>query len=110
MAGFSFILPETFWKQVWFIKQEEYQQMLQRRQLYGWGFWLLAIIMLLAVVGWFRKRCWGWFLTVGIFFVNGISDGIRLITGSYVEGGIGVCVTALIIYYQFRPSVKKIFC
>ena len=109
MAGFSLLLPETFWKQIWFFKRDEYRQMLPYHILIGTGFWLLAIIMACAAIGWFKKLRWGWGLTIGIFVANGLGDAVRLIGGNYVEGSIGVCVTAGVIYYLTRPSVKMLF-
>jgi len=109
VAGISLLMPETFWKQVWFFKKAEYRQMLPYRIWIGCGFWILAIILACAGIGWFKRLSWGWRLTVGIFAVNGLSDGVRLVMGNYVEGSIGVCITAGIIFYLTRPSVKKLF-
>ena len=60
-------------------------------------------------MGWFKKRYWGWILTLCIFGINGVGDGMRLIMGSYIEGGMGVCVTAAIIFYLTRPSMERLF-
>ena len=109
MAGLSLLMPETFWRQIWFIKKDEYHQMLPDRILIGCGFSLLALIMAFAAIGWFRKKRWAWILTIGIFLINGLSDGVRLIMDSYVEGIIGVFVSAVVIYFLTRSSVKNIF-
>ncbi len=108
-AGLSLLMPGTFWKQIWFIKKAEYQKMLPNRLWIGWGFWLLAIIMAIAVTGWFRKRRWGWFLVIAIFMINGLSDAVRFVMGNYIEGSIGVCTTAGIVFYLLRSSVKNFF-
>ena len=108
-AGISMLFPGTFWSQIWSFKKMEYQQLLSYRLLVGCGFWTLAVIMTCAAIGWFRRRRWGRVMTMGIFVVNGLGDGVRLVSGSYVEGAIGVCVTAGIIFYLTRPSLKRLF-
>jgi hypothetical protein len=109
VAGISLFWPRTFWSQIWSFKEAEFQQMLSYRVLFGTGFWLLAIIMGIAAIGWFRRLRWGWVITLCIFIVNGMSDAARMFTGSLLEGAIGVSVTAIIIYYLTRPAVKAEF-
>ncbi|MDP4150510.1 MAG: hypothetical protein Q8927_07505 [Bacteroidota bacterium] len=109
VAGISLFWPQTFWSQIWSFKEEEFRQMLPYRVLFGSGFWLLAIVMGMAAIGWFRRRRRGWLMTIGIFVVNGLSDGARMFSGSVLEGAIGVSVTSIIIYYLTRPAVRAEF-
>ncbi len=108
-TGMSLFLPETFWSKIWFIKKPEYRQMLAYSVLIGCGFWMLAVVMGISAVGWFRKRQWGWVMTICIFLLNGLSDSLRFVTGNYIEGSIGVIITSCIIFYLTRSGVKRYF-
>ena len=44
------------------------------RMWLGPGFLILAIVMVSASIGCFRRRIWGWWLAITIFVINGLSD------------------------------------
>ena len=63
----------------------------------GRGFLFLAIGMLLASVGMFRYRRWGWWLALRMFAANGLADIAQVFMGRVLEGAIGVTVAGAII-------------
>ena len=48
--------------------------------------------MLLASVGMFRYRRWGWWLALRMFAANGLADIAQVFMGRVLEGAIGVTV------------------
>jgi hypothetical protein len=109
LASLSLLLPDIPLGLIWSFKRAEYAQLLALGPWVGWAFLLLAIAATLASYGSFRRRQWGWVLSLAIFAVNGLGDAIRLMTGAWVEGLIGVCVTAAIVVWLTRPSVRALF-
>ena len=78
----------------------------------GWlgpAFLMLAIIMALASIGCFRCLMWGWWLAVVIFLIDGLSDAGQILIGHFLEGGIGVAVAGVILFYLSRPNVRGVF-
>jgi uncharacterized membrane protein YccC len=79
------------------------------RMWLGPGFLILAIFMVFASVGCFRRRVWGWWLAVAIFVINGLSDAGQILLGHFLEGGIGVAVAGAILFFFSRPKVRGTF-
>jgi len=73
------------------------------------AFLMLAIVMVSASIGCFRRRIWGWWLAVAIFLVNGLGDVAQIFMGHFLEGGIGVAATGVILFYLSRPNVRGAF-
>jgi uncharacterized membrane protein YccC len=65
--------------------------------------------MVTASIGCFRRRIWGWWLTITIFVINGLSDAGQILIGHFLEGGIGVAVAGAILFYLSRPKVRGTF-
>jgi hypothetical protein len=62
-----------------------------------------------ASIGCFRRRIWGWWLAVVIFLINGLSDAGQILIGHFLEGGVGVAVAGVILFYLSRPHVRRAF-
>jgi len=75
----------------------------------GPAFLTLAIVMVSASIGCFRRHIWGWWLAVAIFVVNGLSDVAQIFMGHFLEGGIGVAAAGVILFYLSRPNVRGAF-
>lgn len=57
----------------------------------------------------FAIRIWGWWLTVAIFLVNGLSDVAQIFMGHFLERGIGVVAAGVILFYLSRSNVRGAF-
>jgi hypothetical protein len=79
------------------------------RMCLGPSFLMLAIVMVSASIGCFRRPIWGWRPAVAIFLVNGLSDVAQIIMGHFLEGGIGVGAAGVILFYLSRPHVRGAF-
>jgi len=62
--------------------------------LIGWGLWM--------------GKGWAWWLTVVIYTLNLLSSLVALSRGD-ATGMIPLLISALILYYFFKPSVKEYF-
>jgi hypothetical protein len=79
------------------------------RMWLGPAFLMLAIVMVSASIGCFRRRMWGWWLAVAIFLVNGLSDIAQISMGHFLGGGIAISAAAAILFYLSRPNVRGAF-
>jgi hypothetical protein len=76
--------------------------------LIGSGLFILGLAYFLMAYGLWNGKSWAWTLTL---ILSGI--GIILGIGSMVIGNIGaifhIIISAIIIYYLYRPNVKAFF-
>jgi polyferredoxin len=75
----------------------------------GPGFLLLAAALAAAAVGWFKRRFWGWMLTVALIATQVFGDLINFLRGDYLRGTAGIIIAGLLLAFLLRPSVRRIF-
>ena len=108
-VGTALLLPGSKLGAIWVLYPARRSLLMPYRIWLGPGFLALAIGMIAASTGCFRQRKWGWWLAVGIFLVNGISDVGQILLGHLLEGGIGVAVASAILLYMSQPKVRATF-
>lgn len=84
-AGVSLLMPGSILDAMWRIKAEEHQQLLQIALPASMGFFVLAVVMAAASMGSFLRRRWAWRLAIVIFIVNGLGDGVRILSDAPME-------------------------
>jgi hypothetical protein len=109
IVGTALLLPGSKLEAIWALYPARRSLLMPYRIWLGPGFLTLAIEMIVASIGCFRHRKWGWWLAVGIFLVNGISDAGQILLGHRLEGGIGVAVAGAILLYLSQPNVRTTF-
>ena len=70
---------------------------------------VLAVILAVAGVAWFRRKLWGWWLAVGIIATQVLGGLVHLATGRIAEGAVGTTVSAFLLAYLLRRRVKAEF-
>lgn len=69
-----------------------------------------GVIGLIAGYGLFALKGWGWTLAIVFAVLNIIRSLLGMFQGGSVPGAIvGIVISGLIIYYLFRPNVKRAF-
>ncbi len=108
-SGFSLLLPGTFLDGLWAWQPQKLAQIIPYRFLVGTLFIIMGVFFTITVVGWFKRKKWGWKFTIAIFIINGIGDAVGIFTGDLWGGIIGVCIAILILLYLFQPKVRGPF-
>jgi hypothetical protein len=108
-VGTALLLPGSKLEVIWKLYPARRAVLMPYRVWLGPGFLILAIVMASASIGWFRRRIWGWWLAVVIFLINGLSDAGQILIGHFLEGGVGVAVAGVILFYLSRPHVRGAF-
>lgn len=108
-VGIALLRPGSMLKVIWKLYPARRALLMPYRMWLGPGFLVLAIVMVSASVGCFRRRIWGWWLAIAIFVINGLSDAGQILIGHLLEGGIGVAVAGAILFYLSRPKVRGTF-
>jgi hypothetical protein len=108
-VGTALLFPGSAMEMIWRTYPARRALLMPYREWLGPGFLALAAAMMLASVGCFRRRQWGWRLAVAIFAITGISDAGQIFLGHTAEGAIGVVVAGAILFYLSRASVRNAF-
>jgi len=64
---------------------------------------------LLAGIGWFKRRYWGWRLAVAIIATHIAGDLVNLSLGRVIEGSVGIAAACALLLYLWRAPVRAVF-
>jgi hypothetical protein len=108
-VGMALLMPGSKLEVIWKLYPARRLLLMPYHRWLGPGFLILAIVMVSASIGCFRRRMWGWWLAAIIFIVNGLSDAGQILIGHFLEGGIGVAAASAFLFYLSRPKVRESF-
>lgn len=108
-AGVTLIFPGTFLDRAWGLNPAGHAGLMGLGRWVGFLFPLLGLALLLAGIGWLKRRRWGWMLAVLLISANAAGDLIRLLSGSWIEGTVGVSIAGALLLYMTRPNMRHVF-
>jgi len=109
LAATSILFPGTPLKRIWQLNPRAHQQLAPLGKAIGALFLLLATALATAAFGWFKRRRWGWLLTVVIIAVQLLGDFVNALSGHFLDGAIGVSIASALLFYLLRRNVKRAF-
>lgn len=113
MATYAFVtlaIPGTVLDVAWKANPEGHAGLATLGRVMAVPFLVLAVALLLAGIGWFRRRSWGWNLGVALIAVNLAGDVFNaLFRHEALKGGVGMVIAGLLLFYLTRPVVKTYF-
>jgi hypothetical protein len=109
LAGSTLAFPGTPLDKLWALNRPAYTQLAPVGRVVGPLFLTLSAALLAAAVGWFKRRLWGWRLTVGIIATQVVGDLVNFARGDLLRGGTGFVIASLLLLYLLRPKVKQSF-
>jgi L-lactate permease len=75
----------------------------------GIPFLLLAVLLVLSGVGWFRRRLWGWRLAVAIIATQVLGDIVNVVRGDLLRGGTGAIIAGALLLYLLTRRLRVAF-
>jgi hypothetical protein len=109
LAATTLLLPGTPLDRVWILNPMAYKQLSSLGGKVGILFLLLAVLLVLSGVGWFRRRLWGWRLAVAIIATQVLGDITNLVRGDWLRGGTGFIIGSALLLYLLTPRVRAAF-
>ena len=109
LAGSTLVFPGTILDQAWRLNPVAYEQLAPLGAPIGVALFLLAMILAVAAMGWWRRRPWGWILAVVIIAIQVLGDFANLLRGDVLRGAVGVVIAAALLFYMTRPRVRAAF-
>ena len=106
-AAITLLFPGTFLDRAWKLNPHAHVQLLSKGLIMVLPFAALAIALLLAGVGWFKRRYWGWLIGVCLIAANLLGDLANLVLGNSLKGGAGVLIAGLLLLYMTRPGMRN---
>jgi hypothetical protein len=108
-AAMTLLHPGTFLDHGWDLNPTARAQLLPLGRIMGLPFIVLAAVLGLAGVGWFRRRFWGWLLGCSVVAINLAGDAMNLLAGERLKGAVGVLFAGLLLSYLASAKVRSYF-
>lgn len=109
LAGTTLTWPGTSLDRMWVLNPTAHKQLATFATPAGILFLLLAAILVLAGIGWFKRRLWGWKLAVAVIATQVLGDLVNFFKGDYWRGGVGFSIATALLLYLLRPAVRAVF-
>lgn len=109
LAAITLLWRGTYLDPIWSLDPTAYRQLAPLGRDVGVPFLLLGLALAAAGIGWFRRRLWGWRLTVAIIAIQIVGDVMNCIRGDWLHGGIGVVIAGALLLFLLRPTIKNAF-
>jgi hypothetical protein len=109
IAGVTLIAPGTLLDRMWVLNPRGHAVLITLGKPVGFLFLLLALALAAAGVGWLKRRYWGWLLALLLIGGNALGDLIRLVSGAWLEGAVGVAIAGALVLYLLQSNVRGWF-
>ncbi|MCU1251266.1 MAG: hypothetical protein JWQ49_4295 [Edaphobacter sp.] len=94
---------------LWALNPTAYRQLAPLGSIVGILFLVLGVALTTAAIGWFRRRLWGWKLTVGIIATQVLGDVVNCLRGDLLRGGTGVIIAGALLLFLLQSRVRATF-
>jgi len=109
LAGTMLLWPRTVLDRLWSLNPAAHKALASFGNSIGPLFYVLGIVLVTASVGWFKRRIWGWRLTVAIISTQVVGDFVNLIRGDLLRGCIGLLIAGSLLMFLLRSNVRTMF-
>src|SRR5258706_3058354 len=109
LAGTTLLWRGTVLERMWTLNPTAYKQLVPFGASASVLLLLLSVALAVAGTGWFKRRLWGWRLTVGIIAGQLVGDLVNVLRGDVVRGAIGLTIAGALFFYLLRSEVRAAF-
>src|SRR5262249_28431634 len=102
LASITLGWPGTFLDRAWELNKSGHAQLMPLGRIIALPFGVLAVIALIAGIGWFKRRRWAWMIGVLGITVNCVGDLFNMAFGEFWKGAAGVVIAGLLLIYMTR--------
>jgi len=65
--------------------------------------------MIIAAIGWIKRRFWGWALAVVIIASQVLGDFVNALKGELLKGAVGAAIAVALLVYLLRSTTRGAF-
>jgi hypothetical protein len=108
-AAFTLLFPGTILDRAWALNKTGHAVLAPLGRIMALPFAIIALIALVAGIGWFKRRRWAWVVGVLGIACNLAGDLINMAVGEFWKGAAGVVIAGLLLAYMTRRNVRDYF-
>ena len=108
-AAFTLLFPGTILDRAWELNQTGHAVLAPLGKIMALPFAMIAVIALIAGVGWFKRRRWAWVVGVLGIACNLVGDLVNMAIGEFWKGAAGVVIAGLLLVYMTLADVRRYF-
>jgi hypothetical protein len=108
-AATTLLWQGTVLDRAWTLNPTAYKQLAPLGSKVGILFLLLAVALITAGIGWFRRRLWGWRLTVIIIATQVLGDVVNCVRGDWLRGGTGIIIAGALLLFLLQARMRATF-
>ncbi|HET7207076.1 MAG TPA: hypothetical protein VFI95_10930 [Terriglobales bacterium] len=108
-AAITLLRPGTFLDGLWVLNPQAHVALRAFGPSVAAPFSVLAIVLVLAGLGWFRHQYWGWLLGTFVIGANCAADLIHVFLGDWLRSGVGFVIAGLLLWYLTSAGVRRYF-
>lgn len=109
LAGTTLVWKGTPFDRMWALNASAYERLARFGAIIGIPFLLLSAMLVVAGIGWRRRRLWGWWLAVAIIATQIIGDLVNILLGDVVRGIVGFVIAGVLLCYLLQEQVRAAF-
>ena len=109
LAATTLLWRGTALDRLWKLNPAAYEQLAPLGRIVGILFFALGAALITAGMGWFRRRLWGWRLTVAIMTAQVLGDVVNCVRGDWLRGGTGVIIAGALLLFLLQPRIRATF-
>jgi hypothetical protein len=109
LAGTMLFWPNTVLDRLWSLNPTAHKAFAPYGNSIGLLFYALSILLVIAAVGWFKRRIWAWRLTIAIISTQLIGDFVNLMRGDFLRGSIGLLIASGLLFFLVRSKIRTGF-
>jgi hypothetical protein len=109
LAATTLLWRGTILDPLWALNPTAYNRLAPLGGIAGIFFLVLGVALTSAGIGWFRRRLWGWKLTVVIIATQVLGDVANCLRGDLLRGGIGVVIAGGLLLFLLQSKVRATF-
>lgn len=109
LAATTLLWQGTVLDRAWALNPTAYKQLAPLGRKVGILFLLLAVTLITAGIGWFRRHLWGWRLVVIIIATQVVGDVVNFVRGDWLRGGTGVIIAGALLLFLLQPRTRATF-
>jgi len=109
LAATTLLWQGTVLDRAWTLNPTAYKQLSPLGGKAGISFLLLAVTLITAGIGWFRRHLWGWRLAIIIIATQLLGDVVSCVKGDWLRGGTGVIIAGALLLFLLQPRMKATF-
>ena len=109
LAATTLLWRGTALDRIWVLNPAAYRQIAPLGSIVGISFLVLGAALIVAGIGWFRRRLWGWRLAVVIIAIQVLGDVVNCFRGDWLRGGCGVIIAGALLLFLLQPRIRAAF-